>query len=149
MPKYGYSAKVEDPCARAYGKEMRVSPKDSVAVCRAIKGKSLSAAKELLEDVKLKKRAVPYHTHNKKLAHKKGIGSGAYPVKAAGEIMKVLKNAEENATYKGLNLEKLKVVHASAYKGITMLGMIPRAFGRSSPFNKPLTNVEIILKEAS
>jgi len=148
MPKYGYSAKVDDPCARAYGKELRVSPKDAVEISRAIRGMLLTAAKEFLENVKLKKKAVPYRVHNKKVAHKKGIGSGAYPVKAAGEILKVLKNAEESATYKGLNLEKLRVVHSSAYKGITMPGMIPRAFGRSSPFNKPLTNVEIILKEA-
>ncbi|MEW6592466.1 MAG: 50S ribosomal protein L22 [Candidatus Hadarchaeota archaeon] len=150
MPKYGYSAKIDEPNAKAYGKELRVSPKDSMEICRAIRGLPLSVAKDYLEKVKMKKKAIPYVRHNKKLAHKKGgVGPGAYPVKAAGEILKVLKNAEENAGYKGMAAEKLKVVHASASKGITMPGIIPRAFGRASPFNKPTTNVEIILKEAS
>ncbi|MFN4132864.1 MAG: 50S ribosomal protein L22 [Candidatus Hadarchaeales archaeon] len=148
MPKFGYSAKIEEPCARAYGKEMRVSPKDAVEVCRTIRGMTLEKAKEFLANVQKKKVAVPYRVHKKKLAHKKVVGAGAYPVKAAREILKVLKNAEENAKYKGMDAEKLKVVHASAYRGTIIRGIIPRAFGRASPFNKPLTNVEIILKEA-
>ncbi|MEM3402870.1 MAG: 50S ribosomal protein L22, partial [Candidatus Hadarchaeales archaeon] len=108
MPKFGYSAKIEDPCARAYGKEARVSPKDAVEICRAIKGMKLEKAKEFLMDVQRKKVAVPYRIHRKKLAHKKVVGTGAYPVKAAKEILKVLKNAEENAKYKGLDVEKLR-----------------------------------------
>jgi large subunit ribosomal protein L22 len=109
----------------------------------------LQRAKEYLEEVRRCRKAVPYPTHRKKLAHKKGTkGGGAYPVKAAREILRVLKNAEENASYKGLDTERLKVVHASAYKGITIPGIIPRASGRATPFDKPLTNVEICLKEA-
>jgi large subunit ribosomal protein L22 len=150
MPKFGYSAKIDGPCAKAFGKEMRISPKHAMEVCRAIRGMRLSAAKEYLEAVQKKKKAVPFVHHRKKLAHRRGAGgSGQYPVKAAREILKVLKNAEANATYKGLDAEKLRVVHASAYKGITIPGIIPRAFGRSSPSNNPLTNVEIILKEVS
>lgn len=142
--------KVEEPFARAFGKEMRASPKDATEVCRAIKGMPLQRAKTYLEEVKKKKKAVPFRTHRKKVAHKKGLDlAGAFPVKAAGEILKVLKNAEENAKYKGLDSEKLRIVHASAYKGITIQGIVPRAFGRASPYNKPLSNVEIILKERS
>jgi large subunit ribosomal protein L22 len=148
MPRFGYSMKVEEPCARAYGKEMRVSPKDAVQICQAIRGMSLEKAKEYLEEVRKKRKAIPYSTHRKKLAHKKGMkGSGAYPVKAAREILKVLKNAEENAKYKGLDTDKLKIIHASAYKGIRIRGIFPRAFGRATAFDKPLTNVEIFLKE--
>ncbi len=127
---------------------MRISPKHAMEVCRAIRNMHLAAAKEYLEDVQKKKRAVPFMRHRKKLAHRKGVGgSGQYPVKAAREILKVLKNAEANASYKGLDTEKLRIVHASAYKGITIPGILPRAFGRATPHNKPLTNVEIILKE--
>jgi large subunit ribosomal protein L22 len=150
MPQFGYSAKISGPCARAFGKELRVSPKHAMEVCRAIRGMRLNAAKEYLEAVQKKKRAVPFVRHRKKLAHRRGVGgSGQYPVKAAREILKVLKNAEANATYKGLDVEKLRIVHASAYKGTTIPGILPRAFGRSTPYNNPLTNVEIILKEMS
>ncbi len=150
MPKFGYSAKIDEPCARAFGKEKRVSPKHAMEVCRAIRGMRLSDAKEYLEAVRAKRKAVPFVRHKKKLAHRKGMhGSGQYPVKAAREILKVLKNAEANASYKGLDVEKLLIVHACAYKGITLPGTVPRAFGRTTPFNKPLANIEIALKEAS
>jgi large subunit ribosomal protein L22 len=149
MPKFGYSMKVGEPCARAYGKEMRVSPKDALAVCRTIRGMPLEKAKEYLEDVRKKRKVVPYSSHRKKLAHKRGMkGGGSYPVKAAGEILKVLKNAEENARYKGLDVDRLKIIHASACRGIRIRGIIPRAFGRATAFDKPLTNVQILLKEA-
>jgi len=149
MPKFGYSAKVEEPCAKAYGKELRVSPKDAMEVCRALRGMRLGKAKEFLEKVQKRVTPVPFRTHNKKVAHRRGTGgAGAYPVKVAKELLKVLKNAEENAKYKGMEVEKLKIVHASAYKGMTIPGILPRAFGRATAANKPLTNVEIILKEA-
>jgi len=146
MPKFGYSAKIEGPVAMALGKERRISPKQAMEVCRAIKGMSLSAAKEYLEAVQMKKKHVPILRHRKKVAHRGPKGSGQYPVKAAREILKVLKNAEANAAYKGLDLEKLRVVHASAYKGISIPGYFARAFGRTSPAISPMTNIEIILK---
>lgn len=150
MPKFGYSAKVGEPCAKAMGKEMRVSPKHAMEVCGAIRGMKLAVAKEFLESVAAKRKAVPFKRHRKKLAHRRGAGgSGQFPVKAVRAISMVLKNAEANAEYKGLDLEKVRVVHASAHKGITIPGFIPRAFGRASPFNKPLTNIEIILKEVA
>lgn len=146
MPKFGYSAKVEGPVAMAFGKERRISSKQAMEVCRAIRGMRLSVAKEYLEAVQQKKRSVPILRHRKKVAHRGSKGSGQYPVKAAREILKVLANAEANATYKGLEVEKLRVVHASAYKGISVPGYFARAFGRTSPAIAPLTNIEIILK---
>ncbi|MCQ8898061.1 MAG: 50S ribosomal protein L22 [Hadesarchaea archaeon] len=149
MPRFGYSCKVEEPCARAMGKELRISPKDAVEICREIRGMGLREAQSYLQEVAKGKRAVPFRRHAKKVAHHRGTGgAGAYPVKAAKAILQVLKNAEANAVYKGLNTEKLRVVHASASKGITLPGILPRAFGRATPYNKPLTNVQIVLKEA-
>ena len=151
MPKFGYSAKVEEPFAKAMGKEMRISPKHAMEVCRTIRGMRLTAAKEYLQAVIAKKKAVPFKRHSKKLAHRKalpGWDAGQYPVKAAGAILEVLGNAEANASYKGLDSERLRVVHASAQKGITIPGFEPRAFARATPFNKPTTNIEVILKEA-
>jgi large subunit ribosomal protein L22 len=151
MPQLGYSAKINEPCAKAMGKEMRVSPKHAMEVCRTICGMRLPQAKEYLESVKEKKKAVPFKRHRKKLAHRRaltGWDAGQYPVKAVGAVLEVLQNAEANAGYKGLDIERLRVVHAGAQKGITIPGILPRAFGRSSSFNKPTTNIEIILKEA-
>jgi len=153
MPKFGYSIKVEEKTrAKALGKEMRVSPKHAMEVCSAIRGMRLGEAKEYLQAVVEKRRAVPYKRHKKKLAHRGGIpgsDAGQYPVKAAEAILEVLANAEANAKYKGLDVEKLRVIHASAQKGITLPGFKPRAFGRASPFVTPTTNVEIVVEEVT
>ena len=147
MPKFGYSARIEEPCVRAMGKEMRVSPKHAVEICRAIRGMKLSGAKEYLKKVLERKQPVPFRRHRKKVAHARAVGAGRYPVKAARAIIEVLENAEANAEYKGLDVDRLRIVHASAQKGITIPGFLPRAFARATPFNKPLTNLEIILRE--
>ena len=153
MPKFGYSIEIDEKtCAKAMGKEMRVSPKHAMEVCAAIRGMGLDKAKGYLQAVVEKKCAVPYKRHRKKLAHRRGLprsDAGQYPVKAAEAILEVLANAEANARYKGLDVGKLRVIHASAHKGITLPGFKPRAFARAAPFATPTTNVEIVLKEVA
>lgn len=112
----------------------------------------LTAAKGYLQAVIAKKQAVPFKRYYKKLAHRKGLRGwdvGKYPVKAARGILKVLENAEANATYKGLDPDKLQIIHASAQRGIVIPGFRPRAFARATPSNTPTTNVEIVVKEAA
>ena len=114
---------------------------------RAIKGKTIAQARELLEDVVALKRAIPFPMHNDDVSHRRGMGPGAYPQKASQHILAVLKNAENNAEYKGLDTESMVITHASAYRGRKIQGFMPRAFGRSSPKNETTTNVEIIVEE--
>lgn len=153
MPKFGYSIRVgEKTCAKALGKEMKISPRHAMEVCAAIRGMRLGEAKGYLQAVVERRRAVPYRRHKKKLAHRRamaGFDAGQYPVKAAEAILEVLANAEANAKYKGLDAEKLSIIHASAQKGITLPGSKPRAFGRATPFVTPTTNVEIVVKEGA
>lgn len=150
MPKLDYSAEFDDKVtAKAMGRELRISPKDSMEICRAIKDLPLKNAKKLLEAVSQKEKPIPYFRHRRKTAHKKGSGQsvGRYPVKAARKILDVLNNVEANAEYKGMDPERLKIVHASAQKGITIPGFKPRAYGRATPFDTKTTNVEIIVEE--
>lgn len=150
MPKHEYSVDVEGrDYAKAMGKELHISPKDSEEICKEIKGMQLEKAQEYLESVINEKKSVPYSRHNKKRAHRKGAGqdSGGYPKKAAKAILGVLENVENNAEYKGLAIEKTSIVHASAKKGIEFPGFQPRAFGRATPSNSPTTNVEVVVKE--
>ena len=144
-----YSIKDIDPekTAKAYGYELRCSPKHSVNIARAIKGMKVPDAKRYLEEVIKMKRAVPFFTHRKKMCHRRGMGSGAYPQKAARYILKILENAENNAEYKGLDPENMIIAHISAYKGREIEGIMPRAYGRATQKNEPTTNIEIVLKE--
>lgn len=149
MPKHDYSVDVDDrKCAKAMGKELHVSPKDCVEICREINGMGLEEAQSYLGAVTKKEAIVSYKRHDKKKGHRKGSGddSGGYPVKAARAILNVLENVEANAEYKGLTLEDLRIIHASAKQGIKFPGIQPRAFGRASPSDTPTTNVEIVVK---
>lgn len=136
--------------AKSSGRELRVSHKHAREVCRTIKGMKLDQAKDYLNQVILKKKPVPFRRFNKKVGHRHGLEkafSGRYPVKAASEILRVLEGAEANAEYKGLDMENLRIIHASAYPGMKIKRFIPRAFGRSSPRYNTLTHVELVLEE--
>ena len=153
MPEWGYSITDLDPTktVKSAGRELRVSHKAAHEVCTAIKGKTLEQAKTYLNKVITKKQPVPFRQHKKKLGHRHGVEQGAstarYPVKTAQKILKVLEGAEANAEFKGLDIERLRIIHASAYPGMKLKRFQPRALGRSSPKNQTLTHIELVLEE--
>jgi len=154
VPKWGYSITEEelDPekTVKASGREVRVSHKSAREVCKTIRGMMLTQAKQYLRDVLDKKRAVPFTRFKKKAGHRHGLEkayAGKYPVKAAKQILKVIEGAEANAEYKGLDTDRLRIIHASAYPGMKIKRFTPRAHGRSSPKIQTLCHIEIALEE--
>ena len=154
MPKWGYSVAEEelDPekTVKASGRELRVSHKHAREVCKTIKGMMLNQSKQYLRDVVDKKQAVPFRRFKKKLGHRHGLErayAGKYPVKAAKHILKVVEGAEANAEYKGLDTERLRIIHASAYPGMKIKRYMRRARGRSTQKFKTLSHIEIVLEE--
>ncbi len=153
MAKINYAFTDDDKSktAKALGRSLKISPKHAVEICNRIRGMKVEKAEAYLEDVIEMKTAVPFRRHNKKVGHRRGIGgwpTGRYPVKAAKQILDILKNAEANAEYKGLDTENLKIMHISSHRGYVIRGWTPRAFGRASPFNTPTTHVQVVLGEA-
>ncbi|HDD72477.1 MAG TPA: 50S ribosomal protein L22 [Candidatus Aenigmarchaeota archaeon] len=147
MPKYSVENIDPEKTARAYGYELQCSPKHSVNLARALKGMRLPDAKKYLEDVIALKRAVPFVVHKKKVSHRHGMGPGRFPKKAAQHMLIVLKNAENNAEYKGLDPENMVISHISAYRGREIKGFMPRAHGRATDNNEQTTDIEIVLEE--
>ncbi|MEM4576799.1 MAG: 50S ribosomal protein L22 [Candidatus Nezhaarchaeales archaeon] len=152
MPEFGYSLQnyEADKMARASGRDLRISWKKAVEVCRFIRGKRLVQAKELLEKVLRKEVMIPFTTFNKKRAHHGSISKyscGGYPIRVVREVLKILRNVEANAENKGLDVEKLIIVHAAAHKGPIVKKYIPRAFGRSTPSFQQLVHIEVAAKE--
>jgi large subunit ribosomal protein L22 len=154
MPKWGYSIITEelDPekTVKASGRELRVSHKHAREVCKTVKGMMLDQAKEYLQDVMEKKKAVPFRRYCKKAAHRHGLqnaSAGRYPVKAAQSTLKILRSAQATAEDKGLDIDRLKITHASAYPGTKAKRYTPRAHGRASPKYNTLTHIEIVLSE--
>jgi len=154
VPKWGYSITEEelDPekTVKASGREVRVSHKSARETCKTIKGMILTQAKQYLKNVMAKKQAVPFRRFKKKAGHRHGLRkayAGRYPVKAAKHILKVLEGAEANAEYKGLDTERLRIIHSVAYPGMKMKRFTPRAQGRATPKNETLCHIEIVLEE--
>ena len=144
-----YSTDVDpDKTAKAYGYELHCSKKDSMNLANVIKGMKTEGAKKYLQEIIDMKRPLPAVYHKRKRAHQKGIGPGSYPQKAAKYMLKTLENAENNAEYKGFDIENMKISHISAYKGRMVRGIMPRAHGRATNKNTMTTNIEIILEEA-
>jgi len=154
MPKWGYTVIPEtldeEKTAKASGRELKISHKASREICKAIKGMMLTTAKQYLRDVVAKKKAVPYMRYNKKLPHRHGIThafSGRYPVKASEQILNVLESAQSNAENKGLDVDRLRIIHAATCQGMKEKRYMQRAQGRASPKFETTTHIEIVLDE--
>ncbi len=149
MARISYTTKLDaESSSRAMGSELHISPKKSRELCKQIKGMHVPVAREYLEKVVLLEQAVPFGRHCDSMGHRKGpMAAGCYPVKVAAEFLKILKNAESNAEYKGLDADHMYIAHTAAKRGRVIHGMRPRARGRASPKNTETVNVEMILSE--
>lgn len=150
LDKYGIKI-TPDQIAKAYAVEQRMSWKKSVEVARFIKGMTLKQAKSWLEDVVKFKKPVPIKTFTKKQAHHttpwRGWAVAKWPVKVAKRYLKLLENLENNAKFRGLDVERLVIIHAAAHKGLKIPNIMPRAFGRATRFDEQTVNVEIAAVE--
>jgi large subunit ribosomal protein L22 len=145
--KLNYSIEPEaEKTSKAMGKELHISKKHAHEIASAIKGMKLNKARGFLENVSELKQAVPYKRFTRNIPHRKGMCTGRYPQKAAKEFLKVLKNVESNATYKGLDPENMRITHIATKKGHTYMGQFRRAQGRASPKNHETVSVEMILE---
>lgn len=144
----GYTATADpDTTAKALGKEIPVSPKFAREVAGMIRGMKVETARQALEDVIDKKRAVPLRRYNKRVSHKAGVGPGRYPVKASKAILGVLDSAASNADYKGLDVSNMAISTISISRGRVIPGYTPRAHGRATQSNQDTVNIEIIIEE--
>ncbi len=150
MPEWGYSVTGLDPdrTVKCSGRELRISPKASVELCRTIRGMKLPEAKKLLERVIKKKQAVAYRRYKKEVPHKRNLAepwfAGRYPQKAAGKLLHLLEELEATAEYRNLDAERLKIIHAASQRGPHVPKRNPRAFGRSDLLRATMTHIELV-----
>lgn len=144
-----YSIKADPKTmAKAYGKEMNISPKHAVELCRFLRGRRVPLAEKLLKKVIKKTVAVPFKRYKHSVSHRRGkIGPGKYPVKAAEHILKLIEDVKSNAEFKGIDPESTVIKHISAYKGRPTESWFHRARGRTTPKVLDTVNVEIIIEE--
>lgn len=148
MKMKGYSiAQIPDRTAIARAKEVDISLKDAVNIAHHIRGMSLERAKDTLEKVIVKKVPVPYFRYLDSVSHRKGMGPGRYPIRAAKAFLELLNNVEANAEFKSLDTDSLVVMHISASKGRVIKKYTPKAYGRAGAFFRDLINLDIVVEE--
>ncbi len=108
----------KDEFAFAYGAEINASYKDLGAVCAAIRYMRAADALGVIDGIESMKMPILYLRHNKHMGarHELGGRKGAYPVKAAKEVKRILLNAIANAKNNALDGEEMLIVHAAANK---------------------------------
>ena len=151
MPKRYYAFQNYDTTkhVRAAMREKSISHKHAREISVAMKGLTIEKARDYLLDVISFKRSIPFGRYKNQVGHKSDPGtmSGRYPEKAATEILKLLDNLESNAEYKGMDLDRLKIINATAQKGVIIQRIMPRAQGRATANNNVLTHLEIVAQE--
>ncbi|MBV9177911.1 MAG: 50S ribosomal protein L22 [Nitrososphaeraceae archaeon] len=155
MPTYSYAFNAFDKTkhVRSALREKDISHKHAREVALAIRGMSIEDAREFLENVIARQIAVPYRRHNNEVAHRSnirdGFSAGRFPKKTSKEFLKLLDNLESNGEYKGMDLDRLKIVSAVVHKGTKLERFTPRAMGRSSPRIDTLVHVELVAQEVA
>ena len=151
MGRYSYAFQNFDSTkhVRASIREKKISHKHARETAKAIKGLTLEKARDYMLSVIAKERAIPFARFKNQVGHRSdpGMMSGRYPEKTAGEFLKLLDNLESNAEYKGMDMDRLKIINATSHKGVAIKRFIPRAQGRATDKNDILTHVELVAQE--
>lgn len=125
-----------------------ISFKHAVVVCERLRGMRLQDAIKLLDAVIALEESVPFKRFNTGIGHRRGLGKdniAKYPKKAAFQMLKLMRNIETNAEYKGLDTERLKIIHIQALRGISRKKRRPR--GRWRLWKQQLVSVQAVVEE--
>lgn len=151
MPRFSYAFQGYDESrhVRASVREKDFSHKHAREIGRAVKGMSVERARDFLTRVANLESAVPMRRFNKQVGHRPdpGVMAGRYPQKAARQFLWLLDNLEANAEFKGMDVERLRIVNVTTHKGTIIKRFIPRAQGRSSANNNTRTHAEMVAAE--
>jgi len=129
-----------------------VSLKYSTEICNQIKGKNIDTVIAWFERIINHEEYLPLKRYHKKVAHRKGdskegVKSGRYPEKTIKEFITLLNSVESNADFKGLDEEKLTIIHAFASKGISRQSYQSKGKIGGKARRKNSTHIEIIVSE--
>jgi large subunit ribosomal protein L22 len=153
MVKRAYQVQIDGKMfAKAMVKNKPVSTKYATELCREIKGMPLAKAEAYLKRIINQEDYLPLRKYRKKVAHRKGraksgVKSGRYPKKLAQIMLELLEQARNNAVNKGLDEDKLMIVHAFASYGFRRISHQPKGHIAGKVRKKKSTHIEIIVQE--
>jgi large subunit ribosomal protein L22 len=92
--------------ASVNGNDLHISTKHGMSICDMIRGKDIDTALTMLREVTVFKRAVEMNNRQVGHRHGKGIMAGRYPITAAKEFIRLVKQLKANALHNELEIEK-------------------------------------------
>jgi large subunit ribosomal protein L17e len=152
MTKYSTEAENPTKSCKARGSNLRVHFKNTRETAQAVKKMTLRRAQRYLKNVIGKKEIVPFRRYNGGVGRKAqvkvwGCTQGRWPQKSAEFLLQLLRNAESNADYKGLDVDRLVVEHIQVNRAPKMRRRTYRAHGRINPYMSSPCHIEVILSE--
>jgi large subunit ribosomal protein L17e len=152
MGKYSAEPDNATKAAKAKGSNLRCHFKNTRETAQAIKKMPLHRATTYLKNVLNKTEIIPFRRfmggigrHAQAKVH--GTSQGRWPKKSAEFLLHMLKNAESNAEYKGLDADHLVIDHIQVNRAPKMRRRTYRAHGRINPYMSSPCHIEIVLVE--
>jgi len=113
----------------------------------------LKRAVAYLKNVIGHKECVPFRRFNGGVgrcaqAKQWGTTQGRWPKKSAEFLLQMLRNAESNADYSGLDVDRLVVEHIQVNRAACLRRRTYRAHGRINPYMSSPCHIEMWLTEA-
>merc|ERR1711988_1269844 len=152
MGRYAAEPDNATKAAKARGSNLRVHFKNTRETAQAIKKMPLHRATTYLKNVIEQKEIIPFRRfmggvgrHAQAKVH--GTSQCRWPKKSAEFLLHLLKNAESNAEYKGLDADHLVVDHIQVNRAPKMRRRTYRAHGRINPYMSSPCHIEVVLVE--
>ena len=152
MTRYQTEPENATKSCKARGSNLRVHFKNTRETAQAIKRMPLRRAQRYLKNVVIKKEIVPFRRFNGGVGRKAQVkawstSQGRWPQKSAEFLLQLLRNAESNADFKGLDVDRLIIEHIMVNRAPKMRRRTYRAHGRINPYMSSPCHIEVVLSE--
>lgn len=149
-----YSKKPADPTKTCYasGSYLRVHFKNTRETARAIRGMHLKKAISYMQRVIAREDIVPFRRYNggvgrKSMCKKYKCSQGRFPEKSCRFMLGLLRNAENNADVKGLDVDRMYISHIQVNHAPNVRRRTHRAHGRITPYVSHPCHIELFCTE--